>query len=124
MENKTPNHLDIHIGYQLRLRRKLMGLSQADLGKLVGLTFQQIQKYENGKNSISARRLYDFAGVLGVSPMYFYDAFGEVTTTVMDTLSTQAIHLVQDYSQIPSAKIRNSVAALVRAVAKEQSDGL
>lgn len=123
MENKTPNHLDIHIGHQLRLRRKLMGLSQADLGKLVGLTFQQIQKYENGKNSISARRLYDFARVLGVSPMYFYDAFGEVTTTVMDTLPTQAIHLVQDYSRIPSAKIRNSLAALVRAVAKEQSDG-
>jgi transcriptional regulator with XRE-family HTH domain len=66
LENKTPNHLDIHIGHQLRLRRKLVGLSQADLGKLVALTFQQIQKYENGKNSISARRLYDFAGVLGV----------------------------------------------------------
>ena len=124
MENKTPNHLDIHIGHRLRLRRKMAGLSQADLGKLVGLTFQQIQKYENAKNSISAKRLYDFASVLGISPMYFYDAFGEVTTTAMDTLPTQAIHLVQDYSQIPSVKIRNSLAALVRAVAKGQSDGL
>ena len=101
-----------------------MGLSQADLGKLVGLTFQQIQKYENGKNSINARRLYDFARVLGVSPMYFYDALGENTNAVMDMLPTQAIHLVQDYSMIQSAKIRNSLAALVREVAKEKRDGL
>lgn len=56
--------------------------------------------------------------------MYFYDALGENTSAVMDTLPTQAIHLVQDYSMIQSAKIRNSLAALVREVAKEKHDGL
>lgn len=123
MEQKHPHPLDIIIGHQLRLRRKMMGLSQAGLAKQVGLTFQQIQKYERGTNSVSARRLFEFAQVLGVSPMYFYEACGDSAQVMPDALTAQAIHLVQDYTAIPSLKVRNSIAAFVREVAREHRHG-
>ena len=124
MEQKPPHSLDIIIGSQLRLRRKMMGMSQVLLAQRVGITFQQIQKYELGKNSISARRLFELAQLLGVSPMYFYDACGDSAQAMPDVLTTQAIHLVQDYTSIPSLKVRNSIAAFVREVAKERRDGV
>ena len=121
----APHHLDLHIGQRLRLHRKMMGMSQADLARRVGITFQQIQKYENGKNSISARRLYEFALLLRVSPMYFYEAYGDAAPHITpDALSAKAIHLVQDYTSITSAKVRHSIAAFVREVAKGQRNGL
>lgn len=123
MENKTLHPLDIHIGHQLRLRRKMMGLSQSALAKRMGITFQQVQKYERGSNSMSARRLFEVAQLLQISPMYFYSC-GDDTYPPADTLSTQAIHLVQDYVSIPSGKVRNSIAAFVREVAKGTRDGL
>lgn len=102
----------------------MLGLSQSALAKRMGVTFQQVQKYERGSNSISARRLFEVAQMLQVSPMYFYAPCGSNEHPPVDALSTQAIHLVQDYVSISSSKVRKSVAALVREVAKEQSDGL
>ena len=64
MEKSNAHSLDIVIGHQLRLRRKMMGMSQADIAKRCGITFQQIQKYENGKNSVSAHRLYELSQLL------------------------------------------------------------
>jgi len=102
-----------------------MGLSQDALGKRAGMTFQQIQKYERGTNSISARRLHDFAVILEISPMYFYEAYEQETPLIVQgELSAQAIHLVQDFSAIPSAKLRHTIAAFVREMAKEKRDGL
>ena len=123
MQPPSPHPLDLIIGHQLRLQRKMMGLSKVGLAKQVGLTFQQIQKYELGKNSISARRLFEFAQVLGVSPMYFYNACGDSVQVMPDMLTTQAIHLVQDYTAIPSLTIRNSIAAFVREVARKHRHG-
>lgn len=68
-----PNPIDTHVGLRLKLRRKLMNLSQEKLADLVGLTFQQIQKYELGQNRISASRLWDLAQVLQVSVAFFYE---------------------------------------------------
>ena len=65
--------VDIHVGARLRQRRHLVGLSQSKLGESVGLTFQQIQKYERGTNRISSSRLYEFAKVLAVPVSYFFD---------------------------------------------------
>lgn len=65
--------VDIHIGVRLRLRRVLLGMSQTDLGDRVGLTFQQVQKYERGANRISASRLYEFAKILDVPVWFFFD---------------------------------------------------
>ena len=79
MDNKkkktkgTPDAVDVHVGQRLRVRRALMGLSQEKLAEAVGLTFQQIQKYERGMNRISAGRLFQFSEILGVPVSYFYD---------------------------------------------------
>ncbi len=65
--------IDVHVGARLRVRRKLLGMSQTTLGEAIGLTFQQVQKYENGANRISASRLFDLLRVLDVPVEYFFD---------------------------------------------------
>ena len=76
---KGINPVDQHVGMRVRLRRTLLGLSQEKLGEMLGLTFQQIQKYERGANRIGASRLYDIATVLSVDIGYFFeDMSGEV----------------------------------------------
>ncbi len=120
MENGKIHPLDVHIGQRMRLRRKLLGMSQSDLAKLVGVTFQQIQKYERGSNSVNARRFYEFAAVLQVSPLFFYEDYGEEKAhQQIADFPTQAIHLVQDYNAITSENVRKSIAAFVKEIAKE-----
>src|SRR5277367_6239647 len=68
-----PNPIDIHVGSRVRLRRNMLGLSQEKLGTAIGLTFQQVQKYERGANRIGASRLHELSGVLGVPVSFFYD---------------------------------------------------
>jgi transcriptional regulator with XRE-family HTH domain len=69
----VPNPVDVHVGSRVRLRRTLMGLSQEKLGEAVGLTFQQIQKYERGANRIGASRLFEFSRILDVPVSFFFD---------------------------------------------------
>ncbi len=69
----TPHPVDIHVGARIRLRRTLLGMSQEKLGDAVGLTFQQIQKYEKGTNRVSASRLYQFGQTLNVPVSFFFD---------------------------------------------------
>lgn len=68
-----PSLIDCHVGARLRARRTILGLSQKELGERVGLTFQQIQKYEQGSNRIGSGRLFEFSHILGVSVSFFYD---------------------------------------------------
>ncbi len=68
-----PHPVDVHVGARVRMRRTLLGMTQTDLGDAVGLTFQQVQKYERGTNRISASRLYDLARVLDVSIEHFFE---------------------------------------------------
>ncbi len=68
-----PNPVDVHVGSRVRLRRTLLGLSQEKLGEAVGLTFQQIQKYERGANRIGASRLFEFSRILDVPVSFFFD---------------------------------------------------
>lgn len=72
-----PNPVDIHVGSRVRLRRTLLGLSQEKLGEAVGLTFQQIQKYERGANRIGASRLFEFSRILDVPVSFFFDDMTE-----------------------------------------------
>ncbi len=69
----APNPVDVHVGLRIRLRRKELGVSQEKLAEAIGLTFQQVQKYERGSNRISASRLLEFSKVLDVSIPYFFD---------------------------------------------------
>jgi len=68
-----PHPIDIHVGARIRAQRVLRGLTQSDLARLVGISFQSVQKYEQGENRVSASRLYEFAQVLGVAPQHFFD---------------------------------------------------
>ena len=89
-KSDKPNPIDIHVGTRVRLRRTLLGMSQEKLGDALGLTFQQVQKYERGANRIGASRLYDLSRVLDVPVSFFFDGTpsGDATTTSMTRLST------------------------------------
>jgi transcriptional regulator with XRE-family HTH domain len=69
----SPNPIDIHVGKRLRLRRTLLGMSQERLGELLGLTFQQVQKYERGANRIGSSRLFELGQILDVPVSFFFD---------------------------------------------------
>ena len=73
MAKKQPSSIDAHVGSRVRLRRMLIGMSQEKLGELLGLTFQQVQKYEKGANRIGASRLFDISQILAVPVSYFFD---------------------------------------------------
>lgn len=73
MTRRDPNFVDVHVGNRIRMRRQFVGMSQEKLGELLGITFQQVQKYEKGSNRISASRLYYTAKTLGVPVQFFFD---------------------------------------------------
>ncbi len=81
-EAKHSSPIDVHVGTRMRLRRTLMGMSQERLGDALGLTFQQVQKYERGVNRVSASRLYDLARVLDVPISFFFDDMPEAVAAV------------------------------------------
>ncbi|MGB3719136.1 MAG: transcriptional regulator [Proteobacteria bacterium] len=136
--SRRANPLDIHVGSRVRLQRMLLGMSQEKLGEQLGLTFQQIQKYEKGINRIGASRLYELAKVLGVSVEFFYeDAPGTTPTNksssssglsqtdryVVDFLSSrEGVELNKAFVKITDPKIRRSIVDLVRTLAGEDKD--
>lgn len=77
LEDGSANPIDVHVGARTRLRRTLLGMSQEKLGEAIGLTFQQVQKYERGANRIGASRLFDLSRVLDVPVSFFFDDMGE-----------------------------------------------
>lgn len=96
-----PDPVDEHVGHRIRVRRELLGLSQAELGELIGVTFQQIQKYERGANRISASRLYDAARVLRVPVSYFFEDMDEtVENRRRERLEAAGVHI--DWRGLPA----------------------
>lgn len=87
--DRQPNPVDVHVGTRVRMRRSLLGISQEKLAEAVGLTFQQIQKYERGTNRVSASRLYQFSKILEVPISYFFEKFVENDSA--QTLGYQAL---------------------------------
>ena len=123
----NPNPVDIHVGGRLRLRRTLLGKTQTDLGNAVGLTFQQIQKYERGANRIGAGRLYDFSQLLDVPVSFFYDDMpGDMKEKQPDSVGTlfdqeqlasrESLKLIRAYYNIGDAKIRSGLYELARSL--------
>ncbi|WP_238318490.1 helix-turn-helix domain-containing protein [Thalassospira australica] len=90
----APNPVDIHVGARVRLRRTLLGLSQEKLGEAIGLTFQQVQKYERGANRVGASRLYDLSRVLEVPVSFFFD-------DMPDEISSKSVHERREMSESP-----------------------
>ncbi len=73
--DRRPHPVDVFVGRKLRMRRTILGMSQSELGDAIGISFQQVQKYERGTNRISASKLWDFSKALDVAPAYFFDGF-------------------------------------------------
>jgi transcriptional regulator with XRE-family HTH domain len=131
---KAPNHVDRHVGSRVRLRRMLLGLSQEKLGEALGLTFQQVQKYEKGTNRIGASRLQQISQFLKVEIAYFFEGLPgekqpsgfaeEGTSYVMDFLnSSEGLQLNRAFARIKDARVKRRLIALINALAKvEDSD--
>jgi len=133
---KQANPIDAHVGHRVRLRRMLIGMSQERLGDLLGLTFQQVQKYEKGVNRIGAGRLFEVASILGVPVSYFYEdvagaargapgfAESEEPPPVMEFMSTgEGLQLSLAFMRVKDAKVRRKILDLVRSLAEEGASG-
>lgn len=130
---KQPNPIDSQVGSRLRLRRMLVGMSQEKLGEMLGLTFQQVQKYEKGVNRIGAGRLFQMAHILGVPIGYFYEGVdalpneeGGVASDaplVMEFLASgEGLQLCLAFMRIKDAKVRKRVVNLVKSLAYEDEE--
>ncbi|MDP3898953.1 MAG: helix-turn-helix domain-containing protein [Mesorhizobium sp.] len=134
VENKKkPNPIDIHVGSRVRLRRNMLSMSQEKLGESLGITFQQIQKYEKGTNRVGASRLQAIATILGVPVSFFFDAApGQESGAsrglaedspnlyVADFMnSSEGLQLNRAFVKIADAKVRRKVIDLVKALAVE-----
>ena len=132
MPKKQANPVDAHVGNRVRLRRMLVGMSQERLGELLGLTFQQVQKYEKGVNRIAAGRLFEISGILGVPISFFYEdvdghrgagfAEGGEPPPVMEFVSSgEGLQLSLAFMRIEDPKVRRRILDLVRSLAEEEA---
>ena len=132
------NPIDVHVGARLRARRTLLGLSQTALGDIAGLSFQQLQKYENGGNRISASRLYDLSKLLDIDISYFFDEMGRAIESESPARLSQkkskrpprkppksedplhkreTLELVRAYCRITDSGLRGHVRKLIQSTA-------
>jgi transcriptional regulator with XRE-family HTH domain len=132
---KSPvNIVDVYIGAKLRMRRVILGMSQSKLGELLGVTFQQVQKYEKGTNRISANRLRQASEALRVSIDYFYEGapaptavaggFAEPTASfdVSFLSTTEGLQLNRAFARIEDPKVRRKIVDLVVSLAPPEED--
>ncbi len=123
----APHPVDVLVGKRIRQRRALLGMSQTTLGKAVGLTFQQIQKYERGDNRASASRLYEFSTVLDVPVSFFFETAVDVAEPrkrgrrkeVMDedvSTKRETLELVRAFYKIRKPNVRQQILSLIKSV--------
>ena len=126
---KKANPIDGQVGNRVRIRRMLIGMSQERLGDLLGLTFQQVQKYEKGVNRIGAGRLFEVARILNVPVDFFYEGLNAITEgglgdgapPVMEFISSgEGLQLSLAFMKIKDAKVRKRVLDLVKSLAEEE----
>jgi transcriptional regulator with XRE-family HTH domain len=138
-KSDKPNPTDVHVGSRVRLRRTLLGMSQEKLGEAIGLTFQQVKKYERGANRVGASRLYDLSQVLDVPVAFFFEEMapsgqpaeprtggtGEVNDRYGSDpmLKRETLELVRAYYKIPDQHVRRRLFDLAKALAKSSEAG-
>jgi len=133
MAKKLPNPIDKHVGSRVRMRRMMLSMSQEKLGDALGLTFQQVQKYEKGTNRIGASRLQHISNILQVPVSFFFEGaphmaghaggMGEAPSPayVSDFLATtDGLNLTKSFMKIKNNKLRRRIVDLVEQVAGEQ----
>ena len=134
--SRKSKQVDIHVGKRLKQRRMILGLSQTELANRLGISFQQIQKYEKAADRLSVSRLADISNVLGINIMYFFNGLPEkvlkqspktkatldkeATENIKDDAMTQreTLTLVRNYYKITDKKKRDSVITLCKALAE------
>jgi transcriptional regulator with XRE-family HTH domain len=136
-----PNPIDVHVGSRVRLRRTLLGMSQEKLGEAIGLTFQQVQKYERGTNRIGASRLWELSAVLEVPVQFFFGEMAPETLVEMSRITShqpapelegtapiasagpitrpETLELIRAYDRIPIASVRKRLYELTKTLATE-----
>lgn len=132
-KKKSPNPIDTYVGSRIRMQRLLNGMSQEKLGDALGLTFQQVQKYEKGTNRVGASRLQQISSALGVTPGFFFEgvpnAGGDkrandanpMPNYVTDFLATaDGLALIKSFIRISSPKVRRAIVALVEQITPEK----
>ena len=133
-DSDAPSPIDVHVGTRVRLRRTLLGMSQEKLGQAIGLTFQQVQKYERGANRIGASRLYDLSRVLNVPVSFFFDDLpaeveangfspsqgfrDEATGDANPMAKRETLELVRAYYKINEPRVRKRIFELTKALAR------
>lgn len=131
-ETRTPNYVDLHVGGRVRIRRKMIDLSQEQLADAIGLTFQQVQKYERGANRISSSKLYEIAKTLQVPVSFFFDGLADPATTEVTEITNKAqaseriisefistpegMELAELFPKIDRGLVRRQIVDLVRAM--------
>jgi transcriptional regulator with XRE-family HTH domain len=129
-----PHPVDIHVGKRLRQKRSVMGISQNAIGNELGVTFQQVQKYERGVNRVSSSRLFDFAKILRVPVSYFFEGFededyknhgfaedGESFEKEDLFTNKDSVQLLRLFNKIKNPDLRKRVIDLVKAIASEKN---
>ena len=132
---RSPNPVDLHVGGRIRMKRKVLGVSQERLAEALGLTFQQVQKYERGANRVSASKLYEIARFLQAPISYFFEGLADPTVEstgddsegpeqfVHDFLMTpEGLELAATFPKIRKGRIRRRVLELVRTLSGEDED--
>lgn len=125
MVKNSPHQIDLHVGNRLRSRRLVLGMSQEKLGEGLGITFQQIQKYEKGTNRVSASKLMVAATVLSVPVSYFFEDQApepDSSTREVDEIGTflhsrEGVALNQAFTSIKSKRVRQTIITLAKAMA-------
>src|SRR5689334_14883518 len=117
-DKKNPSEVDTHVGKRIRLRRTALKMSQTQLGEHLGLTFQQVQKYESGSNRVSASRLMEISKALNVSVSYFFDDLQVIEgggTTIDESIkfTPEICKLINAFALIKSSEKRRKILELV-----------
>jgi transcriptional regulator with XRE-family HTH domain len=120
-KTKSTNSHDIEVGQRIRARRMAQGMSQTELGELLGVTFQQVQKYEKGINRVGAGRLVRVGEALDVPVSFFFgttDGGGEDTRAILGVLDTSySLRLLRAFSRIPQTHVQRAMVELVESIA-------
>jgi transcriptional regulator with XRE-family HTH domain len=136
---RFPNPVDLHVGARIRLRRRMQGVSQEKLADALGLTFQQVQKYERGANRVSASKLYEIAAALRSPVAYFFDGLADPSTELAEgeeaspsneqnvhafLMTAEGLELARLFPQLPRGRVRRRILDLLRALTGDDSEEL
>ena len=131
--DRGPNPVDLHVGARIRMRRKLLGVSQERLADQLGLTFQQVQKYERGANRVSASKLYEIAKALQTSVAYFFDGLADTVDPGLElieghefvhelVMTPEGLELASLFPKLKRGRVRRRVLDLVKALAEDEEE--